>query len=341
MSPDVSELLKRADRLLRVAEFGPIARSSAEAYTLLAERIDAERRAAGAAWRGPEGVENPRSAAVRRAAWARRTHVEVAAALRDLRERRVSVAAALARLKEWVPLAEACPPRPARAGELPRGGRPAVSSPPTRSKRAQLAALPADWMDRLWASAVSRGYRHADALAVLLATGCRPAEATWGCAVRRIPDGVEISLASAKVTTETGQPWRTLSVALDRGGPVEHLARLADEAGGLARIPPMSSPASLSMAVADLGAELAPGIRISAYSVRHQRCADARNALGGDGEKLAAWLGHTSHATARHYARLPRAAGCRGARPLDARAPREVRMRPPRGTLEPLAAATP
>lgn len=65
---------------------------------------------------------------------------------------------------------------------------------------------------------------------------------------------------------------------------------------------------------------------MSAYDIRHARAADARAAFGGDLEACARWLGHTSAATQRYYARLPAGSGACRALPLHAEAPRPVRM---------------
>lgn len=342
MSNADKEILTRAAAVLEAAHFGRISRATAMEYRSVAERIQAARAAAGAAWRGVRDVaRTPGYAAVCRAAWARRTHLEVAAALRELRDRRISAAEALARLRSWVPEAEACRPAPPRAADGLRRGAAPSRPRPSRSKRARLKMLPPDWMSRLWLTAVGREARHLDALAVLLATGCRPAEVCSGVAVRQGSGGVEICIAGAKVRKDesVGQPWRRLTVALDAAGPVAHLAALAVAApGGVAYVAATCSPNALSMGVADLAADCLPGQRISAYDIRHQRAADARIAFSGDLGRVADWLGHTSLGTVRFYARLPRSSGVRGAVPLAAAAPLPIRRRALRS---PAPAATP
>ena len=343
MRDDDRDILTRAGAVLTTAHFGRICNATAAEYRAVAARVDAERRGAGAAWDGPcAGARSPATAAVRRAAWARRVHVEVAQAFRDLRDRRVDVPDALVSLRTWVPLAEACRPSPTRDTEgLSRGRPPAASVREAPSKRAGLRSLPTDWLDTLWRAAVRRDGRHLDALAVLLATGCRPSEACRGVAVRRVPGGVDVAVPGSKVTAVAGQEGRRLTVALDGRGPVAHLAALADAAGGIARVKAACTPNAISMAVADVAEDCLPGRRLSAYDVRHQRAADARNAFQGDMELLAAWLGHAGVATVRYYGRLPRSAGSRGARPLGAVAANAVRRRGPTLVPTPAASASP
>ncbi|MGI4794444.1 MAG: hypothetical protein ACRYG8_10290 [Janthinobacterium lividum] len=316
MRQDAQELVQRAGAILAAATFGTIARSTATEYRAVADRLGGERTAAGSTWQGPTaGIESRNSAAVRRAAWARRSVVEVAGALDDLRQRRVSVDVAVDHLASWVPEAERCPPLPrGDVDALHRG--PSSKVRPIRSKRGGLRELPPDWLQQLWGAAVDAGHRHLNGIAVLLTTGCRPAEVAWGVAVRRVDAGIEVAIAGAKVTETAGQAWRRLTVADDVNGPVAHLLRLADAApDGVARVGAGCSPAALSMAVTKLGEGLGMARRICAYDVRHQRCADARVAFSGDIQQVSAWLGHSGTETSRHYGRLP-GGGCRGATPV-------------------------
>ncbi len=316
MRPDAQDLLQRAAVVLEHARFGTIARSTADEYRTVADRLVAERAEAGVAWHGPTaGIESRNSAAVRRAAWARKSIVEVATALRDIREHRISAEQCADRLATWVPEAERTPPLP--RGDVDTLHRTPGPKPRTvKSKRAGLRELPADWLQQLWRAAVDDDHRHLHGLAILLVTGCRPAEATYGVAVRRADAGLEVSVVGAKVRAGAGQVWRRLVVADDGDGPGGHLMKLADATpDGVARVGAACSPAALSMAVASLGRGISLPRAISAYDIRHQRCADARVAFGCDIERVAAWLGHAGTETARHYGRMP-GGGCRGARPL-------------------------
>ena len=320
MEADI-ELPERASAVLESAAFGALVRSTAEEYKRIADRIQSARLAAGDAWTGINGLSGARSTAANaRAAWARRSHFEVASALSDLQAKAVPVADVLARLRSWLPEAEACRPCPAHAPVSGGGPRRQHSG----SKRSGLRQLPPDWLSRLWDA--SEGHRHRDAIAILIVSGCRPAEACYGSAVRVADGALEVALVGAKVSEEHGQPWRLLRVAIEPG-PAQHLADLVHAAGEMVRLRPSCTPAALSMAVSELGADINLSRRISAYDLRHQRASDARAAFGGDTYKLAAWLGHSAASTARHYGRLPRAAGSRGPLPLSAAAPRTVRHR--------------
>ncbi len=320
---EAEDLIRRAAIALEAARFSPLARVTSLEYARIAARAAAAMAVAGPGWTGISSLGGAASTqASRRAAWSRRSHQEVAAALHDLRERKVTVADALCRLRTWVPEAEATPACPEHVPAPGTGAK----RPTTKSKRHSLGSLPADWMDRIWSAASCDNFRHRDEIAVLLVTGCRPSEVCWGIDVVAGDVSVTVHVAGAKTTEDTGQPWRRLRVQ-STPGPAEYLRDRALAAGGVARLRPSCSPAALSMAIADLGQACRLPGRISAYSVRHQRAADARHAFAGDMDKLAAWLGHSAVSTARHYGRLPRAAGSRGPLPLDAEAPRLIRRR--------------
>ena len=319
-------LISRAGIALSAARFMPLAAVTNLEYGRIALRTAAAMASAGPKWAGIVSLGGaPSTQASRRAAWARHTHRQVALAMDDLRQRRVLPADALDRLRTWVPEAEATPPCPEHV-PAPAFKVSGLKRTATMSKRHGLRALPDDWMDLIWSAACDRAFRHLDGLAILLVSGCRPAEASENVDVFADEADVWIGLVGAKTTEDHGQPWRRLRVAAS-AGPAAHLLNLAQAAGGAAHLRPGCSPAALSMAIADLGADCHLPGRISAYTVRHQRAADARIAFGGDMEKLAAWLGHSATSTARHYGRLPRSTGSRGALPIDAQAPREIRHR--------------
>ncbi len=326
-----AELVTRASECLEAARFGRISASTAREYRLVADRIQAARVAAGVDWQGPKSIA-PSTAygTVCRAAWTRRAHLEVAKALRDLRDHLASDDDIEARLAAWVPEAEACPPIAFRYDPsvlARRPGRPTKVEQPKRSKKFGMRELPPGWMDRLWREASSSGSRHLDALAVTLATGCRPVELVHGVDIRRVPGGLETAIVGAKVTASAGQPWRRLTVAADRGGPVSHLLALADATGGEITVRMNATPAAFSMAVTGMGERMGFERRISPYDIRHRRCADARLAFGHDLQRVAAWLGHAGEETVRHYGRAPGGGGVAGAQPVDAVSATAVRHR--------------
>ena len=320
MDNDIA-IIERAEKLLIAARWGKLSDATVSEYRRIAERTELLRLSAGLFWCGVSHLPGaPSTKASRRAAWSRYAHMQVASALVDHSQRMCTEEDMLERLYTWVPEAESVPPCPDHAVQPSAQSR----RPPHPGKRDGLKTLPADWLDRLWHAASDRGYRHLGALSVLLLTGARPAEVCRGVRVRADGGVVEIAIAGAKVTADQGQPWRRLMISSE-GHAAAHLAKLS--AGNWVTIRQDVSPAALSMGIADLGDAAGLARRVSAYDVRHQRAADARTAFNGDMDMLAAWLGHSATSTARHYGRLPRSAGCRGARPLSAAAPREVRHR--------------
>ena len=323
------ELLRRAERVLALAKFPPLAPATAREYRRVAARIARAAAAAGSDWRGIEGLtEAPGYLSVLRAAWCRWSHRHVRLAVLDLHLRRITPEVAVRRLRAWVPGAEASPPRPGVTAVIPPVRPPPADAKPrpaSRSKRGGIRLLPSDWQAALWSAAVGRGFAHLDALAVLACTGCRPVEVCRaGVDVRWHPRGLEFLIVGAKVHGEAGQPWRKLVVAVD-GPEAEHLAELVDRAGGALRVAADCSPNSLSTGIADLGAVAGLIERVSAYDYRHMRAAAVRNAFPGDVEKCSAWLGHSADSSLRYYGRLPRSSGVRGPQPLDVEVPRPVR----------------
>ena len=315
MSHSCTEILTRAGRVLEHAEFDKLALSSVREYRRVADRL--LRRA-----RTPDGGFVPLTSATRntarveRAAWRRLSHVELASAVDDLRHARDLPHRCLRRVRRWAQELDAL----AAAGPW---RAPDAGARPSRSKRAALAGLPPNWVDILWARAVSAHTKHLDAIAVLATTGCRAQEVCHGVAVRVGAGGtLEIGIAGAKVRSDAGQPWRLLRVVADHPA-AEHLLAIATAAGGTARVNATCSPNALSMCVASLAGDRF-GRRISCHDFRHQRASDVRAATGGDAEACARWLGHISTGTARYYGRLPRGAGLHGPTPIAAEAPRPV-----------------
>ena len=313
---DIEGLLRRAGAFLEHADLNPLARTSAATYRRTATRLLRRARTADGGFVALSS-RTLNTALVDRAAWRRLSLVKLASAVTDLRGAPADVHQPLRRIRRWtreLATLEALGPwRP-----------PAEGAPPSRSKRTLVADLPGDWLDVFWSAAVTARTRHLDALAVLIVSGCRAQEVCHGCAVRVAADSsLEVGLAGAKVRAGCGQPWRLLRVAGDTA-PARHLMQLAVEGGGTTRVKADCTPNALSMRVAAIASDRF-GRRVSAHDFRHQRCADARNSSAGDMDFVARFMGHTSTSTARFYARLPRAAGVRGALPLAADAPRPVR----------------
>ena len=329
------DVVSRSSAAIEAARFGALSRSSALEYTRVADRIERTRTSRGEQWRGLDDLALAASTmSVARAAWSRRSHLELARGLAELRGADADTDQALSHLRDWLPEAEACPPH---LGCAPSGGSGAPRHASTASKRYRLASLPASWLADVWSAAVEQEARHLDAIAALIVTGCRPSEAAHGVGIRVRGGLLDVAIAGSKVTETSGQDWRLLTVESGDGGPADRLAALARAAGGRVTLRPVCTPGSLSMAVAELGNEIGLPGRVSAYDVRHQRSADVRIAFDGDRERVAAWLGHGGLTSVRYYGRLPTGTGIRGPRPVAASTSRPIRVLARRAGLEPTA----
>jgi integrase len=190
--------------------------------------------------------------------------------------------------------------------------------PYSASKRIGLDALPADWRDLLVAEAEESGSCYLLAIAVLSASGCRPAEVVKGVAVALNAAGqLEFTIQGAKVFEgRQGQPWRHIQVPIE-GNDTRVLAMAVQAAGGQ-RVVKIRSAKGLGWAVGYFGQRVysGPKHRISCYSLRHALAAD----LKGDGtppQTIAAALGHLVDKTKGVYGRPD---GARGKRRLTVKA---------------------
>ena len=85
--------------------------------------------------------------------------------------------------------------------------RPAREVRQSRSKGRTLPAL--SWQEQVMASAT---VTQRPFIALMWATGCRPAEIERGVTVRRVQGGIEIEIPGAKVTATNGQPRRKILI---------------------------------------------------------------------------------------------------------------------------------
>ena len=83
---------------------------------------------------------------------------------------------------------------------------------PSRSKGRTLPAL--SWQEQVMASAT---VKQKPFIALMWATGCRPAEIERGVTVRRVHGGIEIEIPGAKVTATNRQPRR--KILIDASSP--------------------------------------------------------------------------------------------------------------------------
>lgn len=193
-----------------------------------------------------------------------------------------------------------------------------------QSKRTSLSGLPTDWRVLLLAK-----LKPTDRLttAVLILTGCRPAELRKGVHVRRVGASLEFTIQGAKVSdlTGAGQPERILLINAK--------AILGEEIDEL-----LLKKISLEgdeMVIQDTGQNRAfekrlsraaqraglPGI--SAYSLRHQFSADLKGEVEPDQVSLA--LGHVSRKSRKNYGHAKQRRSGAGGMLLSVQADRELR----------------
>ncbi|WP_157782549.1 hypothetical protein [Stutzerimonas stutzeri] len=193
-----------------------------------------------------------------------------------------------------------------------------------QSKRSSLNGLPTDWRALLLTK-----LRSTDRLAaaVLILTGCRPAELRKGVHVRRIGTSLEFIIQGAKVSdlTGAGQPERILLINAK--------AILGEEINEL-----LLKKISLEgdeMVIQDTGQNRAFEKRlsraakraglsgISAYSLRHQFSADLKGEVEPDQVSLA--LGQVSRRSRKRYGHAKQRRSGAGGLLVSVQASRELR----------------
>lgn len=160
------------------------------------------------------------------------------------------------------------------------------------------------------------------AVAVMWATGCRPAEIEMGVDLVQTEDGIIVRIPGAKVSETKGQPTR--SVLIDAG---------SDAGKALLRVMKDQESMSISRSAKRIANDFTKHLKrrsgfqqISAYSFRHQTASDLK-AVSADPVKVAEAMGHASVHTQRHYGSKKRGGG---ASPIiNAQAEREVRSPAP------------
>jgi integrase len=194
------------------------------------------------------------------------------------------------------------------------------------SKGRTLPPVSLPWQEQVLASATPKQKPY---VALLWATGCRPAEIEAGVTVRRVTGGIEVEIPGAKVTAENGQPRRRILI----DGKSKAGLHLAMALGAKDEV-------TLSRKAKRIGHDFADIKRrtglaaVSAYSFRHQVSADLK-AAGTDPQAIAQVLGHASERTQGRYGK-PSKGRAGGGIILDAIATREVRTgRPGPGSNQP------
>jgi hypothetical protein len=206
----------------------------------------------------------------------------------------------------------------ASAWDMPRSRWSELASPrPKKGKNGKknvLAALPPDWLVRLW-RAIPEACPHRAALAVHAVTPARPEELVPGARAHGWSSGVELKLRSPRLLEITiapvkthggkyGTPTTTISIdPIAAGGPAVYLAELCAAAGGRS-IVSISSKNAVRKSLARIGKDALPEIDvvITPYVLRHQALADIKVMVGG-GEEVAAAAGHCTDRTQSHYGR--------------------------------------
>lgn len=206
--------------------------------------------------------------------------------------------------------------------------RPA-STAPRKTKRRSLPRTPG-WQARVF-EAASPAQRAG--IAVLWATGCRPAEIEDGVDLRlvRLKDGREVIHAhvpGAKVTAITGQPRRVLAIATDTEAGKALLSIMA----GRAELTVQRSASRLRKDTADIMDRSGLGWAVSPYSFRHQQAAELKATMP-DAAEVAAALGHRTTRSQSRYGTVAQATG-RGSI-IAAKAVRPVRETRPEGGIKP------
>ena len=195
--------------------------------------------------------------------------------------------------------------------------KPEGRSPKDASKRKTLP--PASWQRIVFNAADAH---QKPALAVMWATGCRPAEIEMGVDLERTTDGIIIRIPGAKVSETKGQPTRAVLIDLNS----EAGQALLDVMGAETSMTVQRTAKQVANDFTKHLKKRAGMPQVSAYSFRHQTASDLK-AGSADPVKVAEALGHASVHTQRHYGSKKRGGG---ASPIiAAEAEREVRVPAP------------
>lgn len=164
--------------------------------------------------------------------------------------------------------------------------RPAPSKP--RSTKRRTLPKTDTWQSQVWEASTPA---QKPSVAVMWATGCRPAELERGVLVERVKtDGkraFRITINGAKVREHSGQPTR--AVFIDPDSDAGKALSASIEKGR--RVIVQRKAKRLNKDFADIRQKT--GFKISPYSLRHQVCADLKRDLGADdAETVAAAMGH-------------------------------------------------
>lgn len=181
----------------------------------------------------------------------------------------------------------------ALTGEQPRA---------KQSKKKALAKMPRDWKKQI----VDRGMSsplYKMPLALTAAMGCRPAELLKGITLRIDGESIVGRCLGAKVTANSGQPWREMTFA-EGVLPVETRGEIERAGGEL--VVRISKTANFKAHLTRLSKSLWPDKpTMTAYAFRHFFTETLREA-GWDSAEIGGALGHVVANTQAHYGRKTR-----------------------------------
>jgi hypothetical protein len=194
------------------------------------------------------------------------------------------------------------------------------------AKKGRIGALPKDWQDRILEAARQRqktyGATYAPALAVLEATGCRPAELAKGVQVRRVGIVWEFTIQGVKLgrtngiagDAERGAAIRVVKVQVGGGLWSEVLNDEARKHGAKFTILTSSADTIATQMRRVAQAEwpsLTAAQLPSPYSYRHRVARDLKTQKVAP-EQIAAALGHASCFSQKRYGRWRKGGGSEG-----------------------------
>lgn len=210
------------------------------------------------------------------------------------------------------------------AFESVQGAEKPTAAQPKRSARKTLPPSP-EWPGKAFEAATPA---QRPAVAVLWASGCRPAEVEMGVDVSKRAGGevIVLEVPGAKVRANAGQPRRSIAIKADSEAGRALLAILGDKE----RLT-VSRPAQrIAKDFADIRKKA--GLAVSAYSFRHQFAAEMKAKFGSHtvgAEQVAAAMGHRVTRSQQHYGAKAQAKGGSGVIAVKAvEAVKETRQRP-------------
>lgn len=196
----------------------------------------------------------------------------------------------------------------------------------SHSKRPRLRGLPQNWRQQMFEGLREKS-KYRDVVAVLSATGARPAEFATGIEVTlEGPDLLRFRIKGAKTSEgKYGQAERAFSVNADRP-ELRHLQTRTRENDGKLLV--TASPGALSDKVRQLSMKVFPSLKseISAYVFRHQTAADLK-ASGLSDADVSAALGHSVDETKGAYGAAQSARSMGGITNIEATRPVKQRTR--------------